>query len=35
MLKDYFITGENHPLVFKEVNVRKQYKDVLTLIPGK
>ena len=33
MLKGYFITGENHPLVFKEENVKKQYMDVLSLVP--
>ena len=33
MTKEYFITGKSHPLPFKEENVKKQYTDVLTLMP--
>jgi acyl-homoserine-lactone acylase len=33
MTKEYFITGKTHPLPFNEENVKKQYTDVLTLIP--
>jgi acyl-homoserine-lactone acylase len=33
MIKEYFLTGKNHPLPFKDENVRQQYTDVLTLVP--
>ncbi len=29
----YFLEGKNHPLPFKEENIRKQYTDVLTITP--
>jgi acyl-homoserine-lactone acylase len=29
----YFLKGKNHPLPFKEENIRKQYADVLTIKP--
>ncbi|HEY9160443.1 MAG TPA: penicillin acylase family protein [Desulfomonilia bacterium] len=29
----YFLKGKNHPLPFKEENIRKQYYDVLTIMP--
>ena len=33
MTTEYFITGKIHPLPFSEDNMKKQYTDVLTLIP--
>jgi len=29
----YFLKGKNHPLPFKEENIRKQYYDLLTIMP--
>ncbi len=33
MTKEYFITGKTHPLPFNEENVKKQYTDMLILMP--
>jgi acyl-homoserine-lactone acylase len=30
----YFLKGKNHPLPFKEENIRKQYTDMLTIKPA-